>query len=240
MKHGMFVVLAAALTAVSASAAGSRTVGSGNVTTDSRPVSDIQSVDLAGSGDLTITQGDAESLSIEAEDNILPLVETTVEKGALRIGLKGDISPTKPIKIKLGVKTLNAVVLSGSGKIRTEKLTASGALEVKLAGSGLIDLKGVACDTWNLSVSGSGDVKAAGHAKEQKVLIAGSGDYEGFRLETGTAEVTVNGSGDSEINATDKLLASISGSGDIDYTGSAKVTKKVTGSGGVTQVAPPK
>lgn len=239
MKHALFFVFAAALTAISAPAA-PRTVGSGNVITDSRPVSDIQSVDLAGSGDLTITQGDSESLSIEAEDNILPMLETTVEKGALRIGLKGDIAPTKPVRIKLGVKALNAVQLSGSGKIRAEKLTAAGALEVKLVGSGLIDLKGVECETWNLSVLGSGDVKAAGHAKEQKVMVVGSGDYEGFRLETGGADVTVSGSGDCEINATEKLTATISGSGDIDYTGAAKVTKKVSGSGAVTQVANPK
>lgn len=239
MKHCTFVVLAAAFTAVSVCAA-PRIVGSGNVTTESRPVADIQSVDLAGSGDLTIIQGDTESLSIEAEDNILPLLETPVDKGALRIGLKGDAAPTVPIKMKLNVKTLNSAQLSGSGKIRTEKLTAPGTLEVSLKGSGLIDLKGIECEKWNLAVVGSGTVKAAGHAKEQKVMVVGSGDYEGFGLETGAAEVTISGSGDCEINAKDKLTATISGSGDIDYTGAATVTKKVSGSGAVTQVTAPK
>lgn len=239
MKHCTFLILAAALAAGSVSAA-PRIAGSGNVITGSRPVADVQSVDLAGSGDLTIIQGDSESLSIEAEDNILPLLETTVEKGALRIGFKGDVAPTVPIKMKLGVKTLNSVQLSGSGKIRTDKLTAAGTLEAGLKGSGLIDLKGVECEKWDLSVVGSGTVKAAGRAKAQKVMVVGSGDYEGFGLETGTADVTVTGSGDCEINAKDKLSATISGSGDIDYTGAATVTKKVSGSGTVNQMLAPK
>ncbi len=237
-KHLVFLLVSIA--AAFCASASARTVGSGKVVTEARALTGVQSIDLAGSGDLTIIQGDAEDFSVDGEDNILPLLETTVDKGALRIGLKPDAAPTVKLKMKLTVKTLDTVKLSGSGKIHTEKLTAAGPLEVDLIGSGMIDLKGIECSKWNLSIIGSGDVKAAGHAKEQKVTVVGSGDYEGFGLETGVAEVTVSGSGDCEINATEKLTATISGSGDIDYTGPATVTRKVTGSGAVTQVENPK
>lgn len=236
MKRPTLFIAAASLSLACLSAS-ARTEGSGNVVTESRPVADVQSVDLAGSGELTIIQGDAESLSVAAEDNILPLLETVVEKGALRIGFKGDAAPTIKVKMTLTVKGLTRVKLSGSGKIRADKLTAADSLDVALVGSGMIDLKGVECAKWNLAVTGSGAVKAAGHAREQKVTVVGSGDYEGFPLETENSEVSVSGSGDCEVNAKEKLTVTISGSGDVDYTGAAAVTKKVSGSGAVTHVA---
>jgi len=86
--------------------------GSGNVTTQTRPVSGISAVSLTWIGELTITQGDSEGLTIEAEDNILPLIATRVEDGKLIIGLVDTVAgnsvvPTKPVKYNLQVKTLN-------------------------------------------------------------------------------------------------------------------------------------
>ena len=39
-------------------------------------VSSFDQVSLNGQGDLIITQGEQESLQIEAEDNLIPVIET--------------------------------------------------------------------------------------------------------------------------------------------------------------------
>ena len=239
MKAFRLSLCVMAFLTVASPAGWARTLGSGKVINEKRPAAAVKSVDLAGIGDLTIVQGEAEGLSIDAEDNVLPLLETKVEGGALRIGLKGDVAPTKPVRMQLMVKALDSVQLSGSGKIHAEKLTAAGTLNVKLVGSGNIDLKGVECAKWVVALTGSGDVQAAGHAKEQTVEVTGSGDYEGYGLETGAADVTVSGSGDCEVSAKDKLNVTISGSGDVDYQGSPAVTKKVSGSGVVSKQRKP-
>ena len=47
--------------------AGDVVVGSGTIVTESRPVAAVQRVVLTGEGDVIITQGDEESLTIETE-----------------------------------------------------------------------------------------------------------------------------------------------------------------------------
>jgi hypothetical protein len=44
--------------------------GSGHITTEARQVSNFSQVELLGIGELNVTQGDKETLRIEAEDNL--------------------------------------------------------------------------------------------------------------------------------------------------------------------------
>ncbi len=59
--------------------------GSGNVVTETRQVSGFNRIDLAGSGEVTIQQGDAESLTIEADDNVLPRLTSEVSNSTLKL-----------------------------------------------------------------------------------------------------------------------------------------------------------
>lgn len=52
--------------------------GSGNSATERREVSDFDSVSLAGDGALVLTQDGTESLVVEADDNILPVIATDI------------------------------------------------------------------------------------------------------------------------------------------------------------------
>ena len=62
--------------------------GSGHVETETRQVSGFTGIDLAGSGEVTIEQGDAESLTIEADDNVLPELTSEVSDSVLTLGTK--------------------------------------------------------------------------------------------------------------------------------------------------------
>ena len=219
-------VLAAGLTA--------KTIGSGNVTTQPRNVSGFHAVDLLSSGSVIVTQGDTEGLVIEAEDNIIPLVETKVADGTLRIGFKSgeEIHPTKKVLFRLAVKNMDNVKISGSGDI-TAKALKTDHLAVKVQGSGDITVGQLESGAVAVDIDGSGNVTLVGKAASQTISIAGSGDYEGAGLKTGTAAVNIAGSGDCEVAASETLVANVSGSGDVSYYGKPAVTKHVTGSGTV-------
>ena len=231
-------VLASAVTYVSLASA--RVDGSGKVTTDNRQVSKVSAVELRGFGDLDIVQGDTESLSLTGEDNILPLITTEVDsKGTLHIGVKKGESVTTHEKLKysLSVKSLNGLVLSGSGNIHVKELKNSGTFDVSLEGSGNVKLERIEANALKVSLAGSGGVTVAGEAPEQTVDIAGSGDYEAAKLKSKTAKLSVAGSGDVEIWATDTLDVSVDGSGDVEYKGKPTVKKQVHGSGSVEPMA---
>ncbi len=211
-----------------------RVRGSGKVTQEQRNVSNFNEVTLAAVGELNIQQGDRESLSIEAEDNILPRIKTEVEGGrlAIRTDRGVSLSPTVPIRYRLMVKELKALELSGSGKVHTGGIRSQD-FTVRLPGSGEIRMDELSADSLVAEISGSGSIELPGKVSSQKVRISGSGDYSARDLQSRSADVTISGSGESTIWVEEDLSASISGSGNVEYYGNPRVSKHVSGSGGI-------
>ena len=136
------------------------TRGSGQLTTESRPVSGFTKVELSGTGELTIEKTGTESLSISAEDNLLPRLTSEVSNGTLSLGTEPNttIVPTKPITYSLTVKDLNGLAVSGSGNIQVQNVTTA-ALSIEISGSGTITAGGAVNDQ-DLEISGSGRYQA--------------------------------------------------------------------------------
>ncbi len=82
------------------------TRGSGIMATETREVSGYDAIEIEGYGNLIITQGETESLEIEAEDNILPHITTKVRNGTLHIRYddnrwRSNILPTRSVTFEL-------------------------------------------------------------------------------------------------------------------------------------------
>jgi hypothetical protein len=209
------------------------TRGSGKVVSENRDVKGFQSVSLSGSGDLIITQGANEALRIEAEDNLLPLIESDVRGGTLYLGFKpniGSIVTTQPVKYYLSVKELNAAILSGSGSIQADSLKAS-HITLTTSGSGSMDIKSLTADTLKLTMSGSGDASLGGLVGQQTIQISGSGNYQAGSLDTQQTTAIISGSGTMTVWARDSLNLTISGSGSVDYYGKPSLNQIISGSG---------
>ena len=134
----------------------SATAGSGQLATQSRQVSGFTSVELTGVGELSIDQTGTESLTVSAEDNLLPLLTSKVEGDTLILGKKPNnrIVTTKPITYTLTMKDITGLAVSGSGTINAPKLTTA-ALRIEISGSGVITTAGNV-DDQSLEISGSG------------------------------------------------------------------------------------
>src|SRR5688572_24579099 len=101
------------------SGCGLKTVeGSGNVVVEQREVSGFSAVSMSGFGELIIQQTGKESLSITADDNLLPLLTSKVQGNQLVLGADAILNPTQPVVYRLEVGQLNSIGLSGSGTVR--------------------------------------------------------------------------------------------------------------------------
>ena len=224
--------------------------GSGDLTTETRNVSNFDAIVLENMGDVFITVGNTEKLTIEAEDNLLQYLTSEVENGVLTLGTTPgrNLNPTRSIVYNVTVKELNnitlagsgsfnvepldvdqmAVLLAGSGNIKLEKLDASD-IEVTIAGSGNISVDEVTAESIDATVSGSGDIRMAGEAPVQKLAVAGSGNYLAGDLLSEITTVDIAGSGNATVWVMEELTVSINGSGNIRYYG--KPTIDLTGNG---------
>jgi hypothetical protein len=207
-----------------------------------RHVSGFNAVDVAGSFDVYITQGTTESVKVEAPADMMDRIITEVDGGVLKIYNKhdtfnwGDLwGHHKKIAVYVVAKDLNAINLSGSGDTFFKDGITTNSLKLHVSGSG--DMTGkVDVKTLESSISGSGDMKLSGHAESSTVSVVGSGDYTARGLATVSTAVRVSGSGDAEINASDRVDAAVNGSGDVRYTGAAKnINSRKTGSGDISR-----
>ena len=135
---------------------------SAEVVSEERSVTGFEAVVVSGAGRLELTQGSTESLVIDADGDVLETITTRVEGGVLHIGRKNrswfHIGWTKPIVYHLQFETLNSLALSGSIRAVADEITAD-SLQVKLSGSGGVDIEALETADFTVTVSGSGSVK---------------------------------------------------------------------------------
>jgi hypothetical protein len=212
--------------------------GSGNVARVDRRVSGFTAVALEGSGEVAITQGASEGLTIEAEDNLLPLITSEVRDGVLgldfnRADWRDVIKPTKPIRFLVSVRDLSALDLAGSGTIQAGALQAPN-LAVTLSGFGDVTLDELRGESLKATLDGSGNITAAGQIERLEIFLTGSGKVNADNLESQSATVSLGGSGDVTLWVRSQLDVSISGSGTVNYFGTPTIGKRdITGSGDI-------
>ena len=186
--------------------------GSGNPGTETRPVSGFSNVELAGSGELIIEQTGTESLTIEADDNLLPLLTSEVSGDTLHLGVRPNttLRPRQPITYRLTVQQLVGLEISGSGNVTASKIETT---------------------RLRVDISGSGRVTATGNADDQELEISGSGEYRAEDLVSKTLRAQISGSGNAVVNVAESIDVEISGSGSLTYQGDPRISQEISGSG---------
>jgi len=207
-----------------------------------RHLSGFNGVHVAGPFDVYITQGNTESVKVEAPADMMDRILTEVNDGVLKVYSKHDNwnwglwwGNHKKIVIYVTAKDLNTINISGSGDVYFKEGIKTSSLKLRISGSG--DMLGkVDVKTLESSIYGSGDMKLSGRAETSTVRVVGSGDFTARNLETVNSQVRVSGSGDAEINASERVDAAVNGSGDVRYTGAAKsITSSKSGSGDISR-----
>jgi len=208
--HGVMAVLLALFTGCVVNLDGNGVRGSGIVRTESRSVSGFSLIAFKSEGKVTVQQTGKESLTISAEDNLLPLLESSVTNGILSIGTVNNvnINPTKSIEFVIEVKSLESFNMAGAGRIEARDIQGK-HLNIELTGAG------------NMSIEGSAD--------SLDLNLKGVGSYDGKSFRTKQAKVHSEGVGSAVLNVSDRLDISVSGIGAIEYIGSPKVRKSGEG-----------
>lgn len=200
-----------------------------------RPVGSFQQLEVADAVNVYLTQGPAKPAVIEAEANLVALVELENTGSALRVRLKNNssFSSRHAISVYLTAPDVNALSIYGSGDLKVVgKLSSKDSIKIGISGSGNVsgELNSPAVSA---SIAGAGDIKVKGKTRDLKVSIAGSGDYDGFGLLAENTSVSIVGSGDAHVYASKNLDVSTAGSGDVSYSGDPQVHSSIMGSGSV-------
>jgi hypothetical protein len=210
-------------------------VGSGNLISETRTVDSFTSVDARFSGNLYITQSGTIDVRVEAEDNLLPLLRTYVTNGVLIIDWENIAHATKPVSVYLSMGDVEMLFISGSGNVISQTAISANTLELKIAGSGKMDLE-IEVQELSTSIAGSGNTVLKGSATVHSSTISGSGSVKAFDLITEKSSIKIFGSGDCNIFVSEGLNVKLSGSGSVYYKGDqSTINTDISGSGSVKE-----
>ncbi len=206
--------------------------GSGNVVTEQREVEEFSTIKLKGSGKVVLSQGEQSSIEIRTDDNIMPLIQTTVSGEKLTIAHQHyNLKPTT-LEFFVTVRHLNGVSIAGSGDVVGKGRFVVDSFSAGISGSGDMSLE-VEAARVESSVTGSGSIVLTGSSEFHEAKITGSGEINAGAMNCRKAQISITGSGDCMVNCSQALDAEITGSGDVYYTGRPQVNSRIKGSGEV-------
>lgn len=217
---------------------GEKIVGNGNIKKQTRELAHFTGVTLSLPGKLELRIGNTESVTIETDDNVLPLIESVIEDGVLKLRpSKRNLNlQTRNLKIVVQARSVDNLKLGGSGSIESDALRGD-KLRLDIGGSGSINVKGLEAENAVVAIGGSGNLRAGpGKIGRISITIAGSGDVDLGQVKAQDVSVNVAGSGAATVAASGSLSATIAGSGDVNYYGTPSISKTVAGSGTVKKL----
>jgi hypothetical protein len=215
--------------------------GDGQLKTETREVGDFTSLSSRGSMDVEISYGPSNTITIEADENLLPYIETKVENGKLTIMPKKNVNLKSKSKMTVHVSMtkINSLQLSGSGNVHGKgAFSNDDKTEISVSGSGDLKLAFDKFSDLDLAVSGSGNITLEGRATNRiTARVSGSGNIDCSDIRSNDVDAKISGSGNVKVYAQNSIDAKISGSGNIFYKGDAqKISSKVAGSGKVLKM----
>jgi len=213
-------------------------VGNSTVTTKTVTTSDYDVINVAGSMDVKLEKGTEGTIVVSTDENLHNYLIIESENGTLTIKIKNQVTlkTKKGIKITVPFKDISKLSLSGSGDVLSKDVINSNSFEVSLSGSGDINLD-LDANNIDAKLTGSGDLELSGKTQYFEIKVSGSGNFKGSSLSSQNTQVYISGSGDAKVNATKSLKARVNGSGDIRYSGNPEISDtKVMGSGSIKSI----
>ncbi len=212
--------------------------GNGVLTTQTLEIDAFDKVDLRRHADIFITQGPTQTVTIEAEENLMDLITTEVVGGEWKIDFQKTVKEYLRMTITITVPNISSIkLIDGSGgDVYLQNVIVANKLHVEMSGDGTINGEVNISDSLKTTLEGSGNITLAGTAANHMVNSSGAGGIATHGLVANTGTATVSGAGDVQVNYTGVWNATISGSGNIRYKGTAPATVDTTGTGAVILV----
>jgi hypothetical protein len=195
-----------------------RITGSGKVVSEERKAGYFNAVKVSSGIDVYLTQGQKESITVEADDNLHEYIITEIKDNTLKVYSEANIRKAEAKKVHVTIKDVEKISASSAGDVYGETLIKADELSLSASSAGDIKLK-IEVNRLECKINSSGDIKLEGIADELEADLSSAGDLKAYDLITRIADVSTSSAGDAWITVTEKLRARASSAGDIYYKG---------------------
>jgi uncharacterized protein YxeA len=209
-----------------------RTVrGDGDVVKKERTATSFNGIRVSTGIDVYLKQGDKESITVEADENLHEYILTEVKDGVLNVYSEVNIREAKMKRVYVTMKEVKSLKTSSAGDIIGETPVKGTDIEISASSAGNIRLE-VYARRIEINISSSGDVSLSGEAEKLNADLSSAGDLEAYNLKIKEADISASSAGDARINVSEKITARASSAGDITYQGDPRYVDANSSSAG--------
>jgi len=208
---------------------------SGNVITKDVNVKPFEAIQAKGLYELILTQGDKESVKIEADDNLQDLFSVSNEGNSLIIDMPklrdkninfNDKKDDHKLNLKVYVtfKKLNSLDVGVIGTVRCSAPLKFDAFAIESKNVGNIELQ-LTANKLTITNKGVGNITLTGNATDAVVANSGVGKFDGEDLIVQTMDINNSGVGSANVHVEKNLKIKESFLGKVSNKGNAKEHK---------------
>jgi len=208
--------------------------GSGNIVTEKRQTGDFKGISVGGSFEVELRSGPVTSVEVEADDNLIKLIETRVSGDMLKIETRDHFSINDGhYKVYITAPEIRKIKSSGAANVKAlDVLKSDSKISLDASGAGNIKAE-VDAPEVETEASGAGNVEVTGRTKGYTARASGSGNIKSSKLLSENTDAEASGAGSVHVHASVNLKANASGAGSVYYRGGGSVNKSVSGAGSV-------
>jgi hypothetical protein len=188
--------------------------GSGNVITISRPLSGFTGIDAGGAVEVIVTAQEDFKVEVEADDNVVEHIVTTISDGILRIHMEDEYSYSETtVRIRVSMPDIKLLDISGASNAKVAKVKS---------------------DDLVIGVSGASKVTMEGSSKRLVGEVSGASSLSAEKLSAENVMIEASGASNGYVTATQSLTAEASGASTIYYSGTPKnLTEETSGASSI-------
>jgi hypothetical protein len=182
--------------------------GSGPVKDETRQVAPFTRIETGDGIELSVHIGPQLSVQVRAQENILPIIATTVEGDVLKIRGTQGYSTSEGVTATVVLLDLNGISLSGGSEGRADGLNAQHL---------------------DVAVSGGAGLTASGTAVDVSVDASGGAHVDLRGLQSKAIKIEISGGATANLNAVDDVSGSASGGAHVAVSGGANLNVATSG-----------
>lgn len=208
--------------------------GSGNIVTEKRQTGDFKGISVGGAFEVELKAGPVTSVEVEADDNLIKLIETKVSGGVLKIENRNGFSINDGhLKVYITAPEITKINCSGAANVKAlDMLKSDSRISLDASGAGNIKAA-VDAPEIEAEASGAAEVELSGRTREYDAKASGSGNIKSSKLLSESTDAEATGAGSVHVHASVTLKAHASGAGSVYYRGGASVQQSTSGAGSV-------
>ncbi|PKA83835.1 putative autotransporter adhesin-like protein [Ulvibacter sp. MAR_2010_11] len=211
--------------------------GNGHVTTEERPLNGpFHEVKGSAGLDVYLSEGAEEKVVVEADENLMEIIETEIHNGRLTITTTESIGRSKAKKVHVTYVSLDKILASSGSDVIANSVVKSEVLSLDASSGADLEVEIFAKEAYVETSSGA-DIKVSGKASSLFADASSGSDLNAKNLMVLNCNADASSGADITVNVKESLKADASSGGDVNYYGNpSAVTNNGSKSGSVRKM----